>query len=90
MSVAAKFENSLVAWSREAMWGVLVTTSNFMTAALEDANGAGSNIVLIDSDILVDLLLSVNVGIHLVAERADIDEEAFRKLQESSWKKKVH
>ena len=45
-----------------------------MTAALEDANGAGSKIVLIDSDILVDLLLSVNVAIHLVAERADIDE----------------
>ena len=66
------------------MCGVLVTASNFMTAALEDANGAGSKIVLVDSDILADLLLSVNVGIHLVAERADIDEEAFRKLEESS------
>jgi len=64
--------------------GVLVTTSNFMSAALEDANGAGSKIVLIDSDRLVDLLLRVNIGIHLVAERADIDEEAFRKLEESS------
>jgi hypothetical protein len=51
---------------------------------LEDVDGAGSKIVLINSARLVDLLLSVNFGIHLVVERADLDEEAFRRLEDVS------
>jgi hypothetical protein len=70
--------------SRDYDRGVLVTTSNFTAAALEDADGAGSKIVLINSARLVDLLLSVNFGIHLVVERADLDEEAFRRLEDVS------